>query len=91
MGRYCHLVTCRTPSPRGKAALHKTNQLQKVANLGGFSVTYGLGAVKDAIGSFSIGIYGIAGLCLVALLYTIMLARMKPLAREGSRSVKVPG
>ncbi len=54
-------------------------------------MTYGLGAVKDAIGSFSIGIYGIAGLCLVALLYTIMLARMKPLAREGSRSVKVPG
>jgi hypothetical protein len=59
--------------------------------LGAVSVIYGLGAVKHATGSFNIGIYGIAGPCLVALLCTIMLARMKPLAREGSRSVKVPG
>jgi sugar phosphate permease len=54
------------------------------ANLDGFSMIYVLGAVKDTTGSFDSGIYGIAGLCLVALLCTIMLGRMKPLPRGGS-------
>jgi nitrate/nitrite transporter NarK len=54
------------------------------ANLGGFSMVYALGAIKDATGSFDRGLYGIAGLCLLALICTLLLARMKPLTRERS-------
>jgi nitrate/nitrite transporter NarK len=63
------------------------------ANLGGFSMTYALGAVKDATGSFDVGLYSIAGLCLIALLCTVLLGRMKPLPRRGSRvmAIRDPG
>jgi nitrate/nitrite transporter NarK len=59
------------------------------ANLGGFSMIYALGAMKDATGSFDSGIYGIAGLCLIALLCTVLLARMKPLPRQRSRVMAI--
>lgn len=52
------------------------------ANLGAFTFVYTLGALKDATGSFDVGFYGIAGLCLVALACTIMLARLKPVTRN---------
>jgi nitrate/nitrite transporter NarK len=48
------------------------------ANLGGFTFAYALGAVKDATGSFDGGLYVIAGLCLVALVCTLLLARLHP-------------
>jgi DHA1 family inner membrane transport protein len=48
------------------------------ANLGGLTFAYTLGVVKDATGSFDAGLYAIAGLCLVALVCTLLLARMKP-------------
>ena len=59
------------------------------ANLGGFSMAYALGAVKDATGSFDIGLYVIAGLCLVALFCTLLLARMKPLTSKGSHLMEL--
>jgi MFS transporter, ACS family, D-galactonate transporter len=52
------------------------------ANLGALTFTYTLGALKDATGSFDVGLYGIAGLCVFALVCTLLLARMKPLTRE---------
>lgn len=48
------------------------------ANLGGFTFTYTLGALKDATGSFSVGFYSLAALCVPALLATIALSRVKP-------------
>jgi predicted MFS family arabinose efflux permease len=47
------------------------------ANVGGFTFTYTLGALKDATGSFSIGFYSLAALCLPALLATIALSRAR--------------
>ncbi len=52
------------------------------ANLGGLTFAYTLGALKDATGSFDVGLYGIAALCLFALVCTLLLARMKPLTRD---------
>jgi predicted MFS family arabinose efflux permease len=55
------------------------------ANLGALTFTYTLGALKDATGSFDIGLYSIAALCLFALVCTLLLARMKPVsAREAA-------
>jgi predicted MFS family arabinose efflux permease len=47
------------------------------ANIGGFTFVYALGAVKDATGSFAGGFYALVGLCVVGLLCTIALSRMK--------------
>lgn len=44
------------------------------ANLGGLTFAYTLGAVKDATGSFDGGLYALAGLCLIGLVATGMLA-----------------
>jgi nitrate/nitrite transporter NarK len=49
------------------------------ANVGGFTATYALGALKDATGSFAVGFYSLAGLCGVGLVATLALARAKPL------------
>jgi predicted MFS family arabinose efflux permease len=49
------------------------------ANLGGVTFAYLLGAIKDATGSFAVGLYTLSGLCLVGLLCTIALSRMKPM------------
>jgi sugar phosphate permease len=57
------------------------------ANLGGFTATYILGALKDHTGSFRYGFYAIAALCLAGLLFTIPLARRRgePAAPAESR------
>ncbi|HUZ89387.1 MAG TPA: MFS transporter [Candidatus Acidoferrales bacterium] len=46
------------------------------ANLGGFTLVYVLGIVKDATGSFSVGFYALSGLCLGGLGTTYLLSRM---------------
>lgn len=43
------------------------------ANLGGFASTFGLGAVKDQTGSFTIGFYAIAASCLIGIGLTAYL------------------
>ena len=45
------------------------------ANLGALTLTYLLGAIKDATGSFDTGFYIMAGACVVALVFTILLGR----------------
>jgi len=49
------------------------------ANLGSLSCAYCLGVLKDATGSFKVGLYSLAALCLLALVCTIALSRMKPI------------
>jgi len=49
------------------------------ANLGGVTFAYFLGAIKDATGSFAMGLYTLSGLCLFGLLCTLALSRMKPI------------
>ena len=49
------------------------------ANLGGFTFAYTLGAVKDATGSFSDGMYALSGLCVLGLLLTLTLTGARPL------------
>ncbi len=46
------------------------------ANLGAFTFALLLGALKDATGSFDAGFYAMGGACLVALVFTILLARV---------------
>ena len=46
------------------------------ANLGAFTFALLLGALKDATGSFDAGFYAMAGACLVALVFTILLAKV---------------
>lgn len=52
------------------------------ANLGGFTFTYTIGALKDATGSFNLGLYALSALCLVGLACTLLLTRFRP--AEGS-------
>jgi sugar phosphate permease len=47
------------------------------ANIGGFSVTYLLGALKDTTGAFKPGFFAICGACFVGLALTFILARMR--------------
>ncbi|MGZ5091078.1 MAG: MFS transporter [Burkholderiales bacterium] len=47
------------------------------ANLGALSSAYVLGVVKDATGSFAWGFIGVAALCVVGMLLSILLARMR--------------
>ncbi len=46
------------------------------ANLGGFSVVYLLGALKDYSGSFNAGLYVLSTLCLLGLVCTVLLSRI---------------
>lgn len=48
------------------------------ANMGGFTFAYTLGAVKDATGSFAVGLYAAAGMCVLGLACTVSLARVGP-------------
>jgi MFS family permease len=48
------------------------------ANVGGFTVAYALGAIRDASGSFAIGLYLMSALCLAALLCVVALGRRRP-------------
>jgi sugar phosphate permease len=47
------------------------------ANLGSFTFVYLLGVLKDASGSFESGFYAIAGICIVGLVFTFVLERMR--------------
>ncbi len=47
------------------------------ANIGGFSATYLLGALKDATGAFKPGFFAICGACFVGLGLTFTLGRMR--------------
>ena len=49
------------------------------ANLGGVTSAYLLGVLKDATGSFAVGLYSLSGLCLLGLLCTLALSRMPPI------------
>jgi len=47
------------------------------ANLGAFSFVYLLGALRDASGSFESGFYAIAGVAVIGLVFTILVARAR--------------
>ncbi len=47
------------------------------ANLGAFSFIYLLGGLRDFTGSFDSGFYAIIGLCLIGLVMTFVLARLR--------------
>jgi nitrate/nitrite transporter NarK len=47
------------------------------ANLGGLATAYALGVVKDVTGSFKWGFLGISALCVVGVMLTVMLAKMR--------------
>jgi sugar phosphate permease len=47
------------------------------ANIGGFTTTYLLGALKDSTGVFKHGFFAISGACFVGLALTFILARMR--------------
>jgi sugar phosphate permease len=47
------------------------------ANLGALSAAYLLGVVKDFTGSFAWGFFGIASLCSVGVLLSVVLARLR--------------
>jgi len=50
------------------------------ANVGGFTFAYTLGALKDATGSFAVGLYSLSAMCLIGLVCTVALGRMRPAA-----------
>lgn len=47
------------------------------ANLGAFTFTYLLGVIKDRTGSFALGFYAIAAACLIGLVFTVLLEKMR--------------
>ena len=47
------------------------------ANVGGFTATYLLGALKDRTGAFRFGFLAISGACFLGLALTFLLARMR--------------
>lgn len=46
------------------------------ANLGGFTFTYILGAIKDATGSFTVGLYALTGMCIAGLVTVWIISRL---------------
>ena len=47
------------------------------ANVGAFTFTYLLGVLKDQTGSFELGFYAIAAACLLGLVSTVLLEKMR--------------
>jgi sugar phosphate permease len=47
------------------------------ANLGAFSFVYLLGYLKDKSGLFESGFYAIGGLCIIGIVFTILMERMR--------------
>lgn len=47
------------------------------ANIGSFTFVYLLGALKDITGSFELGFYTIAGICIIGLVFTFPLEQMR--------------
>ncbi|MFC1909012.1 MFS transporter [Chloroflexota bacterium] len=52
------------------------------ANIGSFSFVYLLGALRDSSGSFESGFYTVVGACVIGLVFTIPLERMRRRAIE---------
>jgi MFS transporter, ACS family, D-galactonate transporter len=59
------------------------------ANLGGFTFIYGIGALRDATGSFAPGLYVLAAACGIGALCTALLARMRPMVAPASHPATV--
>ncbi|MBT2235454.1 nitrate/nitrite transporter [Nonomuraea sp. NEAU-A123] len=57
------------------------------ANLGGVALSFGLGAGKDATGSFDAGLWVLAGLCTAGLVVTWLISRLpaRDIATERTR------
>lgn len=49
-----------------------------LANLGGFTFAYTLGALRDATGSFADAMYALSGLCFLGVILSVSLARRTP-------------
>lgn len=47
------------------------------ANLGAFSFVYLLGYLKDRTGMFETGFYAIGGLCLIGIVFTLLMERLR--------------
>lgn len=60
------------------------------ANVGGLVFTYALGAVKDLTGSFDLGWYSLAALCVVGLVATLLMRRLEPVHDEPRHAWRVP-
>ena len=60
------------------------------ANLGGFTFTYLLGLLKEETGFFKSGFYVLAVACVVGLLFTFVLERMRRSPAEKSLSAGKP-
>jgi sugar phosphate permease len=63
------------------------------ANIGGFVCVYALGAVRDAEGSFASGFVGIGAACLVGVVLSALLAKMRRRAlasRNNRRDTAAP-
>ena len=58
------------------------------ANVGAFTFTYLLGALKDQTGSFKSGFYAISAACLVGFVFTILLEKMRRGVREEADAVR---
>jgi sugar phosphate permease len=56
------------------------------ANIGGVVTAYALGVVKDKTGSFTWGFVGISVICLVGVVLTVILARMRTRALAAQQS-----
>lgn len=59
-----------------------------LANLGGFTFAYTLGAVRDATGSFAYAMYALSALCAVGVLLTFGVSRAQ---RSGAPAGAMPG
>lgn len=55
------------------------------ANLGGFTFTYALGAIKDATGSFHVGLHALAGACLAGSIIIWIITRLPVPLQDRSR------
>jgi nitrate/nitrite transporter NarK len=69
---------------QGAAAAAGMAFVNSVGNLGGFFGPYMIGWLKDATGSFTAGLYGLAGMLTLAALSAplIKLVRREPLSAE---------
>lgn len=56
------------------------------ANLGGLASTYALGAIRDATGSFAVGLYALSTLCVLALMVTVSLRWVRKEPEAAARS-----
>ena len=54
------------------------------ANLGAFSFVYLLGYLKDRTGLFESGFYAIGGLCIIGIVFTVLMERMRLQMMKGS-------